>query len=56
KKVPGIGRDEEGRILAAATWKTPGFNDPATAEALAPCKSPLIVASVLLCSKAIARA
>ncbi|KAK2387624.1 two-component response regulator ARR10 [Trifolium repens] len=28
-------RDDEGQILAAATWQTPGFNDPVTAEVMA---------------------
>jgi hypothetical protein len=27
-------RDDEGQILAAATWQTLGFNDPVTAEAM----------------------
>jgi hypothetical protein len=27
-----IFRDEEGLVLASATWKIPGFNDPSTAE------------------------
>jgi hypothetical protein len=30
-----IFRDEEGQILASATWEIPGFNDPTTAEACA---------------------
>jgi hypothetical protein len=30
-----IFRDNEGQILASATWEMPGFNDPATAEACA---------------------
>jgi hypothetical protein len=28
-------RDNEGQVLASATWEMPGFNDPATAEAYA---------------------
>jgi hypothetical protein len=30
-----IFRDEEGQILASATWQIPGINDPSTAEASA---------------------
>jgi hypothetical protein len=30
-----IFRDDEGQLLASATWEIPGFNDPATAEACA---------------------
>jgi hypothetical protein len=30
-----IFRDDSGEILASATWRVPGFNDPTTAEACA---------------------
>jgi hypothetical protein len=30
-----IFRDEEGQVVASATWERSGFNDPATAEAFA---------------------